>query len=133
MIENVQNKHKQAKGPKLWVNIRSLRTKNSPKLFSKYLKDRIWKIKQYLNYILIIINQNILAILWTLLNLKKKWISTPSARPHWLSNHFHFHFDSPWNENKTNELLRVMLTFPTHRHLSNSRKKFLSQKMFSSC
>ena len=37
--------------------------KNLPKHFSEYLKDRIWKIKQYLNYILMIINQNILAIL----------------------------------------------------------------------
>ena len=26
-----------------------------------------------------------------------------------------------------------MLTFPTHRHLSNSPKTFLLQKMFSSC
>ena len=41
-------------------------------LSSKYLKDRICKIKQYLNYILMIINQNILAILRTSLNLQKK-------------------------------------------------------------
>ena len=72
MIENLQNEHKQAEGAKLCVNIRSWRAKNSPKLSSKYLKNRIWEIKQYLNYILMIINQNILAILWTLLNLKKK-------------------------------------------------------------
>ena len=73
MIENLQNEHKQAKGAKLCVNIRSWRAKNSPKLSSKYLKDRIWKIKQYLNYILMIINQNILAILWKFLNLQKKY------------------------------------------------------------
>ena len=41
MIENLQNEHKQAKGAKLCVNIRSWRAKNSPKLSSKYLKDRI--------------------------------------------------------------------------------------------
>ena len=35
---------------------RSWRAKNAPKLSSKYLKDRICKIKQYLNYILMIIN-----------------------------------------------------------------------------
>ena len=72
MIENLQNElyqleNKQAKGAKLRANI-----KNVPKLSSKYLKDRICKIKQYLNYILMIINQNILAILRTFLNLKKK-------------------------------------------------------------
>ena len=50
---------------------RSWRAKNAPKLSSKYLKDRICKIKQYLNYILMIINQNILAILGTFLNLQK--------------------------------------------------------------
>ena len=72
MIENLQDElyqleNKQAKGAKLRANI-----KNVPKLSSKYLKDRICKIKQYLNYILMIINQNILAILRTFLNLKKK-------------------------------------------------------------
>ena len=65
------NEHKQVKSAKLCVNIRSWMAKNSPKLSSKYLKDRIWKIKQYLNYILVIINQNILAILWTFFNLQK--------------------------------------------------------------
>ena len=77
MIENLQYdlyqlENKQAKHAKLCANIRSWRTKNAPKLSSKYLKDRICKIKQYLNYILMIINQNILAILRTFLNLKKK-------------------------------------------------------------
>ena len=33
-------------------------TKNALKLFSKHLKDSIWNIKQYLNYIVMIINQN---------------------------------------------------------------------------
>ena len=54
MIENLQDElyqleNKQAKGAKLRVNIRDWRTKNAPKLSSKYLKDRICKIKQYLN------------------------------------------------------------------------------------
>ena len=31
--------------------------KNAPKRSSKYLKDRIFKIKQYLNYLLMIINK----------------------------------------------------------------------------
>ena len=82
MIENLQNEHKQAKGAKPYVNIRSWRTKNSTKHSSKYLKNKIWKIKQYLNYILMIINQNILAILRTFLNLQKTlWNSTPSELP----------------------------------------------------
>ena len=76
MIENLQDElyqleNKQAKGAKLRANIRDWRTKNVPKLSSKYLKDRICKIKQYLNYILMIISQNIQAILRTFLNLKK--------------------------------------------------------------
>ena len=79
MIENL-NEHKQAKGAKLCVNIRCWSAKNSPKLSSKYLKDRMWKIKQYLNYTLMIINQTILAILRAFLNLWKKiytkWTST---------------------------------------------------------
>ena len=37
----------------------SWRAKNAPKYFSKYLKDQTIKIKQYLNYILMIINPNI--------------------------------------------------------------------------
>ena len=47
-------------------------------LSSKYLKDRTCKIKQYLNYILTIINQNILAILRTFLNLTKKKMKNPT-------------------------------------------------------
>ena len=78
MIENLQYdlyqlENKQAKHAKLCANIRSWRTKNAPKLSSKYLKDRICKIKQYLNYILMIINQNILAILRIFLNLQKNY------------------------------------------------------------
>ena len=66
--------------------IRSWRAENAPKLSLKYLKDRIWKIKQHLNYILMIINQNTLAIPRTFLNLKKKimkrytkWTSTAAT------------------------------------------------------
>ena len=87
MIENLQNElNKHAKGAKPRAKIRSWRAKNAPKFSSKYLKDRIWKIKQYLNYILMITNQNILAILGTFLNLKKKimklytkWTSTAAT------------------------------------------------------
>ena len=76
MIENLQDElyqleNKQAKGAKLRANIRDWRAKNAPKLSSKYLKDRICKIKQYLHYILMTINQNILAILRIFLNLQK--------------------------------------------------------------
>ena len=71
-----------AENPELHANIRSWRAKNAPKLPSKYLKDWIWNIKQYLNYILMITNQNILAILRTFLNLPKKlWNSAPSQLP----------------------------------------------------
>ena len=49
----------------------SSKVKNAQNFFSKYLKDIICKIKEILNYILMIISQNILAILTTLLNLKK--------------------------------------------------------------
>ena len=60
---------------------RSWRAKNSPKLSSKYLKERIRKIKQYLNYILMIINQN-LAVLRTFLNLQKKlWKNVHQQKP----------------------------------------------------
>ena len=77
MIENLKDElyqleNKQAKAAKLRANIRSWRAKNVPKLSSKCLKDRICKIKQYLNNRYLIINQNILAILRTFLNLKKK-------------------------------------------------------------
>ena len=43
------------------------------KFFSKYFKDKICKIKQYLNHILMMINQNILAILRTFWNLQKSY------------------------------------------------------------
>ena len=76
MIENLQDElykleNKQGKDAKRGAN-RRWRAKNAPKRSSKYLKDRICKIKQYLYYILMIINQNILAILTTFLNLQKK-------------------------------------------------------------
>ena len=51
----------------------SLRVKNAPKPFLKYLRERISKIKQYLNYIEMIINQNILATLLTFSNLQKNF------------------------------------------------------------
>ena len=78
MISNLQNElyqleNKQAKGAKLRANIRSWRAKNAPKFSSKYLKDRILKIKQYLDYILMIVNQNILTMLRTFLNIQKKY------------------------------------------------------------
>ena len=37
------------------------RAKNAPELFSKHLKYRICKIKQYLNYVLLITNQKTLS------------------------------------------------------------------------
>ena len=75
MIKNLQDKlyqleNKQPKGAKLRANMRSWKGKM---LSSKYLKDRTCKMKQYLNYILMIINQNILANLRTFLNLKKNY------------------------------------------------------------
>ena len=85
MIENLQDdlyqlENKQAKEAKLHAKIRSCRAKL---LSSKYLKDRTCKIKLYLNYIMMIINQNIPAILRIFLNLKKKIMKTftPSKRP----------------------------------------------------
>ena len=73
MIENLQIK--QAKGAKLHANIKwELSAKNTTKLSSKYLKDRICKIKQYLNYMLMIINQNILEIPRTFSNLQKMFM-----------------------------------------------------------
>ena len=51
---------------------RSKRTKNTPTLESTWKTGRMCEIKQYLNYILTIINQNILATLKTFLNLQKK-------------------------------------------------------------
>ena len=46
--------------------------KNDPKRSLKYLKDRICTIKQHLNYVMMVINQKILAILRTFLNWQKK-------------------------------------------------------------
>ena len=76
MIENLQDElyqfvNKQAKCAKLRANIKRWRAKYAPKLSSKYFKAGICKIKQYLNYILMIKNQNILAILRKFLNLQK--------------------------------------------------------------
>ena len=82
--ELYQLENKQAKSSKLSANIGSWRSKNAPKFSSSYLKDRIYKIKQWLNYILIIINQNILAVLGTFLNLeqKQKWKTLHQANFH---------------------------------------------------
>ena len=62
---------------------RMWRAKSAPKPSSKYFKDKICKIKQYLNYVLVIINQYILAIVRTFLNLQNKFMknSTPSKLP----------------------------------------------------
>ena len=96
MTENLKDElyqleNKQAKGAKLCGNIsRSWRAKNVPKLSLKYLKERICKIKQYLNYILMIINQNILAIPRAFLSQKKRIVknSTPSKLPQLLLSSF---------------------------------------------
>ena len=67
MIANFQDElyqleSKQAKDAKPHANIgQELEDKNAPKPFSKHLKDIICKIKQYLNHIVIIINQNNLS------------------------------------------------------------------------
>ena len=76
--ELYQLENKQAKGAELRANISDMswRAKSAQKLFPKYLKDRICQMKQYLNYILMIINQDIVAILWTFSNLQKKLGST---------------------------------------------------------
>ena len=86
MIENLQDElyqleNKQVKGAKRRANIRRWTAKNVPKLSSKYLKDRICKIKQYLNNKYLIINQNILAILRAFLNLKKKKKTVENSTP----------------------------------------------------
>ena len=87
MIENLQDElyqleNKQAKGAKFRANIRSWRAKNALKLSSKYLKDRICKIKQNLNYILMIINQNPKDIL---ISEKKKNQKTEKLYTKWTS------------------------------------------------
>ena len=81
VIRNLQHKpdqlkNKKAKGFKLHANTRLELLKN---FFSGYLKDRICKIKQYLNFILMIINQNILAILRSFSNLQKDFYENPNA------------------------------------------------------
>ena len=49
--ELYQLENKKAKGAKRHANIKwMLKAKNAPKCFSKYLKDRICKIKPYLLY-----------------------------------------------------------------------------------
>ena len=88
MIKNIEDElyqveKKQAKiGRLLLILGKSQEAKNALKLSSKYLKDRICKIKQYLNNICMIINQNILEILRAFLNLEKNMKnSKPSKLP----------------------------------------------------
>ena len=77
MIENLQDELYQLEINKQKVLNFALksdgkwRARNAQELFSKYLKDRIWKIKQYLNYKLMIINQNIPAILRAFSHMQK--------------------------------------------------------------
>ena len=65
MFKNLQNElyqlqNKQAKGAKPRLTLgRSCRAKKTAKLSPEYLKDKICKFKQYLNNILMIINENI--------------------------------------------------------------------------
>ena len=72
MIENLQSEQKQAKAAK---NIRSWRAKKSPKHSSKYLKDRIRKIKQYLNYILMITKSKYSSNPMNILKSAKKYMN----------------------------------------------------------
>ena len=78
MIENLQDELYQLENKQSKVlmfvltSVGSWSVKNGQKYFSKYLKDRIFKIKQYLNHILMIINQEIPAILRTFSNMQKK-------------------------------------------------------------
>ena len=87
MIENLQDKlyqmeKRQVKGAKLVLTSdENWRAKNAQKRFSKYLKDIVCKIKQYLDYIVLIINQNILDVLRTFPNLQKYFKNlTPSRQ-----------------------------------------------------
>ena len=56
----------------LWSN-GSLRVENALKIFLKYLREGICKIKQYLNYKLMVINQNIVATRLLFSNLQKNF------------------------------------------------------------
>ena len=86
MIETLQDEiyqlgNNQAKGAKLRSYIRwELEGENVQRYFSKYFKERICKIKQYLNYMLIIMNQNVLLILRTFSNLQKKLYKKPCTK-----------------------------------------------------
>ena len=78
MIENLQDdlyllENKQEKGAKLRANIRwELEGEKCSKTFFKVLERQNLQ-SQYLNYTLMIINQNILAILRTFSKLKKNY------------------------------------------------------------
>ena len=74
MIENLQDELYQLENKQKVINFVLKLEAGGQKMPQNVLEstwERICKIKQYLNYILMMINQNILAILWTFLNLKK--------------------------------------------------------------
>ena len=79
---------------------------------STYFKNRICKIKKYLNYILMIINQNILAILKTFLNLQKSFIKNFAPRRILPKLH----------------LLNFLANFLTERKCLMNHLKFVRQK-----
>ena len=89
MIENLQDElyqleNKQGKGAKLRANNRyELEGEKCSKTLFKVLERQNMQIKQYLNHILMIIKQNILAILRTILNLQKNlWKTLHQANFH---------------------------------------------------
>ena len=89
MIENLQDhlyqlKQKQVKSVKPYTNIRwELDCKKCSKTFCKVLERQNLQNQISLNYTLMIINQNVLAILWTFPNLQKHFIKliTPRRQP----------------------------------------------------
>ena len=61
--------------------------KNAPKPFLKCLKDRIRKIKQYLDYILMLINQNTLSNPKDIIKSAKKFMKNFTPRRQLLKLH----------------------------------------------
>ena len=93
------------------------RAKNTPKPFSKYLKYKICRIKQYLNYILIIINQNTLS--------NPKNISKSAKK--FMTNYIWF----PLERKKIWPPQWVLLNPPTYRPLTKlSYLKYLATERF---
>ena len=77
VIENLQSElyqleNKQAKGANFVATLEAEGEK-CPKTFFEVLERQNMRNQQYLNYMLMIINQNILAILRTFLNLQKNY------------------------------------------------------------